>query len=373
MRSNSVFVGLIVAAAALPAAAQDKIIWKGERAPTEGVVISLNIKEIKYRLATGGGEQVEPARGVKDIAFDPESLPYEYNAGKTALQRNQFRDAVEQFEKAIDRIKRSNNPNHALRDFCHKHIVEANLAAGDTDAVVKAARELRKEKSDSFFVRDSFLLQYEAAKNKGDAKLLEETMKEFEESIQKDRRLQDLVRDAELLRADANEMARKFDLALQTYTKYGADRDVWETVALGSLRCLSAMGKLLDLKQKTDSLFNELKREENPRVLLGAMIARGDIRLSEGKVREALLDYLKGLLELGPKVGDTPEHEAAMAKSAIASVKYAQEFGKKDDKQNRDLYLGRAKELKEELKRTFPRTGWLTEVEKAIREGSAAQ
>jgi len=373
MKTFAALLGILIGIGAQDKDTWDKIVWKGNRPPTEGVVISLNVKEIKYRLATGGGEQVEPSKGVQDIVFDPESLPYEFNAGKAALQRNQFREAVEQFEKAIDRIKRSNNPNHPLRDFCRKFIIEAQLAAGDTAGVVAAARELRKEKLDSFYVRDSFLLQYEAAKTKGDAKLLDETMKEFEEAIQKDRRLSELAAGAELLRADANEMAGKFEPALATYSKYQADREVWETVSLGTLRCLSALNRIPDLKNKTDSLFNELKREENPRVLLGAMTARGDIRLSEGKVREALLDYLKGLLELGPKVGDTPEHEAAMAKSAIASARYALEFAKKDDKENRDRYLGRARELKDELKRTFPRTGWMTEVEKLIREAGAAQ
>ena len=114
----------ILAAAALPGACQDKvitdkIIWKGERAPTEGSVVNINFTQIKYRLGNSGSEQEDNARSVKDIVFDTDNtlIPYEYTHGLTAMQKGDYKEAVKQFEKAIDLIKKSNSPNHPIREF----------------------------------------------------------------------------------------------------------------------------------------------------------------------------------------------------------------------------------------------------------------
>ena len=41
----------VVAASAQAAAAQDEIVWKGERAATEGTVVSINFVQIKYKVS----------------------------------------------------------------------------------------------------------------------------------------------------------------------------------------------------------------------------------------------------------------------------------------------------------------------------------
>ncbi len=363
-------------AAALPAAAQDKIIWKGERQPIEGTVVSITYSQIKYRLVGSGPEQEDNARDVKDIKFDPENtaLPfYEYDQGVKALNKGAGKEAVEQFNRALDRLKTSNSPNHPMRDFCRKHILEAHLAGGDAEAVVRAARDMRKEKPDSFFLRDSFLMQFRAAKLKSDSALQDATIKEIEETVRSDRKYAELQRDAETLRADLHESNKRHDAALAIYTKLGGDRDLWEEVSLGTLRCLTALGRTADLKTKVESLLTEYreKRESNPRVYLGAIIARGDVNLAEGKIKEALLDFMKGALDPGA-AARTYEHETAVAKAAMAAARYGKQFGEKD-KQNKVLYIDRARELREELKRGFPQTAWLTDVENAIQDALRAQ
>ena len=370
-----------LAAAALPAAAQDKvisdkIIWKGERAPTDGtVVVNITFSQIKYRLGNSGSEQEDNARAVKDIVFDTDNtlIPYEYTHGLNALNKGDYKEAVKQFEKAIDLIKKSNSPNHPIREFLRKRVIEAHLASGDAQAVVTAARELRKEKPDSFFLRESFLMQYEAAKMKRDAALQNETIKELDDVIRSDRRFQELQRDADLLRADVLESNKKHADALALYTRLGADRELWEDVSLGTLRCLSALGRTSDLKQKVESLLTELKekRESYPRVYLGAMIARGDLSMTEGKVKEALLDYLKAALDPGP-AASTLEHETAIARASLACARYGKQFGEKE-KENKILYLNRARELREELSRTFPKSPMLAELDAAIHDAERGQ
>jgi tetratricopeptide (TPR) repeat protein len=377
MNTHRTLLAVVFAgAASLSAAAQDKIIWKGERAPTEGSVVNINFTQIKYRLSNAGSEQEDSAKDVKDIEFDTDNtlVPYEYTHGLTALHKGQFKEAVDQFKKAIDLIKKSNSPNHPIRDFCRKYIMEAWQAAGDAQAVVTAARELRAEKADSFFLRDSFLMQYDAAKMKRDPALQDATIKELEDVIRSDRRYQErMQRDADLLRADVLESNKKYADALTLYTRLSGDRELWEEVSLGMLRCLSALGKTADLKTKVENLLTELKekRESNPRVYLGAIVARGDLYLAENKVKEALLDYMKGALDPG-QASNTYEHETAIAKAAMAAARYGKQFGEKD-KPNKILYIDRAKEMREELKRTYPATAWMTDVEAAIRDAERGQ
>jgi hypothetical protein len=255
-----------------------------------------------------------------------------------------------------------------MRDFCRKHIIEAYLAAGDADSAIKAARDLRKEKPDSFFLRDSFQLQYDAAKMKRDPARQDEAIKDIDEVVKADRRFADLQRDADLLRADMMEWNKKHAEALTIYTRLGGDRELWEEVSLGTLRCLSALNRTVDLKTKVESLMVDLKdkRETNPRVYLAAVVGRGDVSLAEGKPKEALLDYMKGALDPGG-AANSYEHETATAKAAIAAARLGKQFGEKD-KQNKMLYIDRAREMRDELKRTFPQTAWLTEVDAAIKD-----
>lgn len=367
----------MLATGALSAAAQDTIFWKGERQATKGTVVSINFLQIKYRLEGAAGEQEDNARDVKDIEFDPDNstLPYyEFDQGMRALHKGQQKEAVEQFTRALDRIKGSNTPNHPMRDFCRKHILEANLMARDSDATVASARALRKERPDSFFLRDSFMMQYDAAKMKRDTALLNDTIRELEEAIKADRRYaEQLQKDADLLKADVLEMNKKYDEAFRVYSKLGGVPEAWEEVNLGLLRCMSALGKTADLKAKVESLLVELKekRDAHPRVYLGTMVARGDVFLAEGKFKEALLDYMKGALDPG-QAANTGEHETALARSAIAASKYARWFGEKD-KSNKMLYIDRAKEMREELTRTFPQTSFTAEVDAAINDAIRSQ
>src|SRR5688572_23657582 len=140
---RTILAFVVLATCALSADAQDTIYWKGDRQPTKGVVVSINFLLIKYRIENAAGEQEDNAREVKDIEFDPDNsnLPYyEFDQGMRALHKGQQKEAVEQFTRALDRIKGSNTPNHPMRDFCRKHILEANLMARDADAVVASAR-----------------------------------------------------------------------------------------------------------------------------------------------------------------------------------------------------------------------------------------
>jgi hypothetical protein len=376
MNTNRILLALVfVASAALSASAQDKITWKDDRAVTDCTVVSINYTQIKYRLGSGG-EQEDDARLVKDITFDTDTptIPYEFNNGLSNLRKGAAKEAIEQFEKAIAMIKKSNSPNHPVRDFCRKHIMEAHRADGNAMGLIAAARELRKEKPDSFFLRESFVMQYEAAKATRKKDLQEETIKEMDAIVRSDSKFQKLNREVELLRADMLELNKDYRSALETYKRLGGEKDLWQEVSLGMLRCLWELKQIPDLKAKVESLMStELreKRDSAPRVWLGTIIARGDVAKAEGKLKEALLDYTKAALDPG-QAEHTPEHEAALAKAAKALAETGKQFGEKD-KPNKTIYIDRAKEMRDELKRSFPNSGFEAEVNAAITDAQRGQ
>ena len=374
--TRSLLTLVFAASAALSASAQvqDKIIWKDDRAATECTVVSINYTQIKYRLGSGG-EQEDDARLVKDIVFDTDTptIPYEFTNGLNNLRKGASKEAIEQFEKAIAMIKKSNSPNHPIRDFCRKHIMEAHRADGNAMGLIAAARELRTEKPDSFFLRESFVMQYEAAKATRKKDLQEETIKDMDKVVRSDSKYQKLGREVELLRADMLELNKDHRSALETYKRLGGEKDLWQEVSLGMLRCQSELKLTSDLRTKVESLMTELrdKRDSAPRVWLGALVARGDVAKADGKLKEALLDYTKAALDPG-QAEHSPEHEAALAKAAKALAETGKQFGEKD-KPNKTLYIDRAKEMRDELKRSFPNTPFETEVNAAISDAQRGQ
>lgn len=368
-----------VALAASPAAAQneDTITFTSSKGVSteKGIVVGLNFKEITWKKDAGGNliTMTEKSRSVMDIEFHPDNTPFEFQNARKLMQDFQFKEAADRF----NRVKNSTMTSEPVKEFCRRYIIECHLQAGDLDAAVAAAEQLRKEKPDSFFLKDSFVLQYEAAKGKGDPKLQKETMQKFSDAV-KEHSMTEWNRHLDMISADATEASREFEGALKIYTRLAADREdprLRESANLGILRCLSALNRVQDLKARAQSVIDEFsgKKGAAPKPLLAAYTARGDCHLAEGRVKEALLDYMWGLLALAPKLGEfCREHETVLARAAIASAKYAKQFGAKDG-ENKTLYLQRSRDLHGELMATYPRTGFRKEVEDALKEAEKAQ
>ncbi|MBI4564915.1 MAG: hypothetical protein HY716_09520 [Planctomycetes bacterium] len=365
-KTASILLGLLLVSAA---EAQDKIVWKDNTPTYECRVLSLTYEKITYDLGAGAPQQSN-ARNVREIEFDPNNVPFDFPYARQELQRNPSKDVATRFE----RMKKDPRTSEPARDFCRKHIIEALLGAGDFEGAIAAAKALRTEKSDSFFLRDSFVLQYEAAQGLNDAKLQEETLKEFEAAA-REKRMSEWNKDVDLMKADAAEAKQNHHLALEIYNKYANDREVRDAASLGILRCLSAMKDWVRLKSKAEAVLSEVKqRKDAPvRLHLAATTARGDALMAEGKVKEALLDFIYGAWELGPRLGElSREHEAALAKASIAAAQYAKSFGEKN-KENKTRYLQRAHDLFQELQRTYPRTAWKPEVAEALKRAEKSQ
>ncbi len=376
------FTSLLAAAAILAsvpsASAQDDTIRfssaKGVR-EEKGKVLGLNVKEIIYEKDAGGAsiKMNEKAKDVLDIDFAPDNTPFEFQNARKAMQDFAFKDAADRFE----RIKRSPQTSEPVKEYCRKYAVECLLQAGDPDGAYAAAEQIRKEKPDSFFLRESFLLQYEAAKAKGDAKLQAEVVKKFGDAI-KEQGATEWNKNLEMLSADSAEESKDFAAALKIYQKLAADKSdprVAEASTLGVLRCLTAQKALPDLKARSDALIAEWEGKKNApaRLLLAAYVGRGDCLLAEGKIKESLLDYMWGLLNVAPRIGEyTREHEAVLAKSSIACARYAKQFGERD-KENKTLYVHRSRELLGELMGTYPRSGFKKDVEDAIKDAEKSQ
>ena len=133
------------------------------------------------------------------------------------------------------------------------------------------------------------------------------------------------------------------------------------------MRCLTAISDWTSLNSRADAILKDSsgKKHFSSRLLIAAYNGKGDADLNGGKIKEALLNYLQGAMVLG-KGESSPEHEAALARAAIACAKIA---AVEKDANKKGTYRGRALEMFGELTRTYGNnTRYKAEVDKAIKE-----
>jgi hypothetical protein len=117
------------------------------------------------------------------------------------------------------------------------------------------------------------------------------------------------------------------------------------------MRCLAASGDWSALKGKSDDILSNPKGKDT-RLLMGAYMGRGDVLLfQEKKNKEALIEYMRVVDVLSPKLeGITETHVIAMCRAAIACARFAIESKDPDVKQT---YKGRALDLVAEAMKRF--------------------
>jgi hypothetical protein len=359
-------IATILASAAGPLWAQDIIKFKdpNKNPDMEGEIATMSYKLIEIDINVGGSLARQPAdaRQVADIIPSNSKKSFDFAKGEESMNNNDFDSAIERFA----RTQKDARASELQKQLSGINIVRCQYYKGNPAGVVQAAQALRAAKPDSFYVRESFELEFKAhvaTRNAGGAAAVATAFANMGNA----NGMQEWAKSAELMQASLAELKQDWRSAVGIYKKYARDHDVGEDAALGELRCLTGISDWTSLNSRADSIIKDGQDKKNfpSRLLIAAHNGKGDALLNGGKFKEALLEFLQGAMVLSK--GETgPEHEAALAGSGIACAKVATA---EKDKAKKDIYRGRAQEMLGELSGTYGKgSRWIPIVQKAIAE-----
>ena len=362
---NTLAIVFALAATATSLQAQDVIRFRdpAKNPDMEGDVVTLSYKLIEIEINVGGtlAKQPADARQVVEIIPSGSKKNFDFAKGEESMANNDFQTAIQRFE----RVATDTRATELMKQLSLINIVRCHYYASNAPGVVASAQALRNKKADSFYVRESFELEVKAHLATGNVAGASSAIVAFK-NLANTAGMQEWAKSGELMDAGLAERKGDARAALQTYKKYNRDHDVGEDATLGEMRCLTAIKDFPALGSRADQIIKDSqgKKNFNPRLLIAAYNGKGDVDDNAGKVKEALLDYLQGAMVLGK--GETgPEHEASLARSSIACAKLA---AAEKDKGKKDVYKGRAIEMFQELTRTYGKSRYSPECDKAIKE-----
>ncbi len=359
-------IALVLAAAAAPLAAQDTIKFKdpSKNADVEGDIVTLTYKLVEYEINVGGtlAKQPADARNIAEIIPANSKKTFDFAQGEAAMANNDFQSAIQRFE----RVAADTRAAEVLRQSALINIVRSHAYGGNPRGVVQAAQALRTRKADSFYVRESFELEVEAHLATNNLPGASAAIGAFK-ALGNANGMQEWAKSGELMEANLSERKGDARSALQTFRKYSRDADVGETATLGEMRCLTAISDWTSLNSRADAIIKDgaSKKGASSRLLIAAHNGKGDAEMNAGKIKESLFNYLQGAMVLS-KGETSPEHEGALARSAIACAKIA---AAEKDANKKGTYRGRALEMFGELMKVYGQnTRYKAEVDKAIKE-----
>lgn len=359
-------IAFALAAAASPLAAQDVIRFKdpNKNPDMEGDVATMSYKLVEIEINVGGtlAKQPADARQIAEIIPSNSKKSFDFAQGETAMANNDFASAIQRFE----RVAADTRATEVMRQLSLINIVRCHYYNGNAQGVVQSAQSLRSRKADSFYVRESFELEVKAHLAMRAPDRAAGAITAFA-NLGNANGMQEWAKSAELMQAGLAELKKDFRSALQIHKKYSRDADVGEEATLGEMRCLTAISDWTSLNSRADSIIKDStgKKNVSSRLLIAAYNGKGDAALNGGKAKEALLDFLQGAMVLS-KGETSPEHEASLARSAIACAKVATA---EKDPSKKGTYKGRAIEMFQELLKVYGNgTTYRAEVDRAIKE-----
>jgi hypothetical protein len=346
-----------LAATASPLLAQDLIKFKDPKKDPdlEGEIVSLSFKRIEIQAL--GVKQVVDARLVAEIITTRKT--FDFVKGEEAMANGDTASALQRFERVVaDPVS-----GEVLRQTAALQILRAHASLGVPKDVVHAAQLLRTGRPESFFLHESYQQEVRAqlaVKNPAGAKAAIGALA----ALAKVQELPLWGKSAELLDAELSELQANWRGALPIYRKYARDPDVGEDAAFGELRCLTAISDFPGLNARADAVLKDAEgwKKINPRLLIAATTAKGDVEMNGGKTKEALLHYLRGAMAMGSE--KSPEHETALARSALTCAKVST---LETDAARKALFRVRTQELSQELNGSYPDSKYREEVDRAFR------
>lgn len=362
--SNLILTLTLSLAAAAPASTQDVIKFTDPKRPdAEGEVLSLTFKLVDFELITGGQRipQKAQAKEIREITLDTNRKTYDFASGEDLMGKGDFAAAAERFERA----KRDPRANDAVKQMSAIKLAQCHYQAGDLKSALAAIKALRQEKAESFYLRESYELEYKCHLQEANVGGLAQAVAAFEEKGRSEG-MQEWAKSAEVMRGQLFEFQSKWSEALAIHRKYANDRDVGEEATLGEIRCLQQLGQWAPLKAKADVVLSSHKGKKGvDRLLTAAFNARGEIALNGGKPMDALLEFMQGVAVLNKSGDTTREHEAAIARAGVACARVA---AAEKDKGKKDTYKRRAQELLGDLEKIYPGSPLRAQVQQAIQD-----
>jgi outer membrane protein assembly factor BamD (BamD/ComL family) len=357
-------IATLLAAAAAPLSAQDAIKFKegSKNQDMEGSIATMSYKLVEIEINIGGtlAKQPADARQIADLVPSNSNKTFDFAQGEAAMTNNDFDSAIERFE----RVKKDARASELQRQLSGINVVRCQYYKGNPNGVVQAAQAMRAQKPDSFYVRESFELEFKAhvaMRNVAGAGGVANAFAAMGNA----NGMQEWAKSAELMQASLAEMKQDWRSALAIHKKYSRDHDVGEEATLGEMRCYTGLADWTSLNSRADSIIKDAsgKKGYSTRLLITAHNGKGNADLNAGKPKDGLLDFLQGAMVLSK--GETgPEHEAALAGAAKACAKIA---AAEKDPARKGLYKGRAQEMLGELAQTYGKSRYAPPIEQEIK------
>src|SRR5258708_1796554 len=153
---------LLLAVTAAPVWAQDIIKFKdpNKNPDMEGEIATMTYKLVEIDINVGGtlARQPADARQVLDLVPSNSKKSFDFAKGEESMANNDFDTAIERFE----RTKKDARASELQKQLSSINIVRCQYYKGNPNGVVQAAQALRAQKADSFYVRESFELEFKA-------------------------------------------------------------------------------------------------------------------------------------------------------------------------------------------------------------------
>lgn len=338
---------------------KDKLITRsgGKRSEIECIVNRATCDKVEYEIETGDRalNQEIKAEEVEDIVIGPFRKPKNFTDAEDLMKEGDYAASATLWLKCL------NDDDQVFRQFAYMNLAECYLVQGQFARAIDTLQDLRKTMPDTFFLKDVYRQIYTAHKLNRDLKAAAQIVSEFDSDATQ-RTKTDWKKLAEMLRADLYELENNYKEAINIYRKYNKNNDeIGEEAKIGEMRCLSEIGELAAAKERGDSVLRS--KNPSPRLLTAAYNAIGDYQMKQGDVKEALLCYLRGVVEFNKGGARNREHETALAKSAIAMAKQAATM---KDETKKEEYLRRAGDLLRELNQSYPGSDFAPTVKKEI-------
>src|SRR5882672_1251408 len=216
---------ILLAAAAAPLAAQDIIRFKdpNKNPDMEGDIATMTYKLVEIDINVGGSLAKQPAdaRLIQDVIPSNSKKSFDFAQGEAAMANNDFASAIQRFE----RVASDTRATELMRQLSAINIVRCHYFNGSTQGVIAAAQALRTKKPDSFYVRESFELEFQAHVSARDANRAAAVANAFT-AMGNANGMQEWAKSGELMQAKLAELKSDWRTALGIYKKYSRDRDV---------------------------------------------------------------------------------------------------------------------------------------------------
>ncbi len=354
-----------VLAAAARVSAQDQIRFKesAKMADMEGNIVSMSCKlvEIEILIGTNFNKQPVDAKQIADLTPSNKDKTFDFAQGENAMANNDFASASQRFQRVLG----DNRATEIQKQLSLINMVRCEYYNGNPRGVIQASVALRTKKPDHFYIKEAFELEVKAHLALRDTAGAQGAINAFAQLGQQ-QGMPEWGKSADLMSAGLAELKKDHRSALGTYRKYARDHDVGEEATLGEMRCLTAISDWTSLNSRADSILSDAKGKKNynPRLLIAAYNGKGESDMNGQKFKEALLNFLQGAMVLG-RGEASPEHEASLGRSSVACSKLA---AAEKDKTKKDTYRGRAVEMLDELKKSYPNSEYRKEAETALKE-----